>query len=251
MTPEQSNSANYLLKILNAAIRAVPPVKFALGIAGVAAAAALVRGVFWGNTKLAFACVLLMLPLMFLLLVFSAATTLRRELKAPALVLTWAMVLLIVISAACTAGFVFTGYPKAFGVFLVKIHLLPSAETPDLFKPHSPQADAGTAKMGDGRSRRTVLPTVTPVPVPPSPRINSHVVTFQAVDKKTGRAVPYADVECGYVNPQQTKTEPKGYFSCEVLGNSQTVLVDIAAPGYHPIHRSIPISRSVVQLEPN
>lgn len=247
--PEHGNNAIDLLKILNAAIRAVPPVKFALGIAGVAAAAALVRGVFWGNTKLAFACVLLMLPLMFLLLVFSAATELRRELKAPALVLTWAMVFLIVISAACTTGFVFTGYPKAFEAFLVKIRLLSSTETPDSLKARSPQADPGTKKMAGSRSR--VLPTATPVPVPQSARINSHLVTFQAVDKKTGRAVPYADVECGYVNPQQTKTEPKGYFSCEVLGNSQTVLVDIAAPGYYPIHRSIPISRSVVQLEPN
>jgi hypothetical protein len=133
----------------------------------------------------------------------------------------------------------------------VRIHVLSSAKTPDSLKLPSPQADAGTAKIRDGRSRRTVLPTVTPIPVPPSARINSHLVTFQAVDKKTGRAVPYADVECGYVNPQQTKTEPKGYFSCEVLGNSQTVLVDIEAPGYYPIHRSIPISSLVVQLEPN
>jgi hypothetical protein len=249
--PEQSNNPKYLDKVLNTAIRAVPSVKFARGVAGIAAAAAVTIGFFWGNMAVAFTSVLLMFPFMVLLLVFSAATKLGRKLEAPALFLTWAMVGLVVISAACTTGFVFTGYPKAFGALLVKLRFLPSAETRDTLEDRGPQTEAGTKKMADDHSRRTVLPTITPVPVPPSAQINSHFVTFQAVDKKTGGAVPYADVECGYVNPQRTKTEPKGYFSCEVLGNSQTVLVDIEAPGYYPIHRSIPITRSVVQLEPN
>jgi uncharacterized membrane protein YkgB len=74
--------------ILNNAIRAVPAVKFALGVAGIAAAVALVAGLT--DYRVAVFGVVLMFGFMTVLVVFSTLARTPGGLGTLALVLAWA-----------------------------------------------------------------------------------------------------------------------------------------------------------------
>jgi tetratricopeptide (TPR) repeat protein len=88
------------LRILQDAIEAVPPVRYALGIAGIASAVALVRALGI-SLRVAFVGTVVMLLLMTVLVVFARLASLAKGLlRLPALVLTWfSLVLLMVVSA--------------------------------------------------------------------------------------------------------------------------------------------------------
>ena len=102
------------MQILRTAISAVPAVRYALGVAGIIAAAALVKELF-SSTQAALLVAAAMLALMALLLVFAAATKLAPGfLQMPALVFTWAILILFVMSSGLTVLSVFFGWPKSF-----------------------------------------------------------------------------------------------------------------------------------------
>src|ERR1700686_84939 len=88
------------LRILQDAIKAVPAVKYALGVAGVASAVALVR-VLGISLMVAFGGTVAMLLPMTILVVFARLASLAEGLlRLPALVLTWfSLLLLMVVSA--------------------------------------------------------------------------------------------------------------------------------------------------------
>ena len=99
-------------EVLRVAIKAVPAVKYALGVAGVMAALAIGRA-FFSSTHVALIGALSMLGLMVLLLVFSAASKLGpRFLQLPALVLTWAILIIFVLCASLTVTSAFFEWPK-------------------------------------------------------------------------------------------------------------------------------------------
>ena len=106
--------AGSLPDVLTAAIRAVPQVKFALGVAGVAEAAQLGIAAFAGNARLAFFGTIVTIGLMGLLLVFAKAAKLNpRAYQAPALVFVWAITITFVTFLAILVTAVTTGHPSA------------------------------------------------------------------------------------------------------------------------------------------
>jgi hypothetical protein len=99
--------------ILRAATQAVPAVKWALGVAGVISATALVK-VFFVSVGAALLAGFGMLVLMVMLVLFAAATRARSSvLIVPAMVLTWALLVLVIISSVLTVGAAFFGWPKS------------------------------------------------------------------------------------------------------------------------------------------
>ena len=106
--------SNNPLLILKEGIKAVPAVKYALGIAGVASALALASA-FFSSKQAAFLGAAAMLILMVMLVIFSSATALTRgQMKYPALVLTWTILIVFVSSTLLITSSVFFDSPKSF-----------------------------------------------------------------------------------------------------------------------------------------
>jgi len=101
-----------LLKLLREAIKAVPAVKYALGVVGIAAAVALILGMRV-KPEIAGFGTLLMLGFMFLLLVFSRyAGSTNTSYLGPAKVLVWFYtILVIVMTPLLIAKYVFGWSP--------------------------------------------------------------------------------------------------------------------------------------------
>ncbi|HZN10498.1 MAG TPA: hypothetical protein VFC61_02405 [Blastocatellia bacterium] len=98
-------------EVVRGAVRAVPAVKYALGVAGVSAAAALAAGVAgdWGR---ALAGAAVMLLLMTALALFARLSSLAaRDLRPALLLLVWCALLLTVATAALLLASVFFGRP--------------------------------------------------------------------------------------------------------------------------------------------
>lgn len=92
--------------VLKNAIKAVPAVKYALGVAGVAAAVALIAG-FITDYKIAVFGIILMFGLMIVLVVFSnIAKSTVGDIRPLSLLLAWSFVILII----ATSFFIFTGF---------------------------------------------------------------------------------------------------------------------------------------------
>lgn len=109
------------IKVVREAINAVPAVKYALGIAGVAASLALAAA-FFSNTRAALFGVAAMLVLMTLLVIFAVLTKLaKQELRIPALVLTWTVLLVFVGSTILTFTSVFFSRPKPFSTLMQEV----------------------------------------------------------------------------------------------------------------------------------
>jgi hypothetical protein len=103
-----------LISLLNEARRAVPAVKFALGVAGIAAAVALVVGIIKSPAVAVFGTII-MLGLMFVLLVFSSIA--RKSRSAPTQIFAYVLTAFFVLMIMTTTFFLFTSaffsYPRA------------------------------------------------------------------------------------------------------------------------------------------
>lgn len=105
-------------RILKEAIKAVPAVKYALGIAGVASVIAIVAG-FKIDYRIAVFGTIIMIALMLLLLIFSNAASPRnkRSLRLPSMVLTWSFLLLIIFSTTLLATSFFFSWPQELAFY--------------------------------------------------------------------------------------------------------------------------------------
>ena|ERR1035437_652553 len=107
--------------VLKAAIKAVPAVKYALGVAGIMAAAAIGIG-FFQSPAAAFLSAGAMLILMVLLVVFAAIAASPSALKMPAMFLAWVLVLLFSMCSLMTVTSVFLDRPKKFPDLVLRPH---------------------------------------------------------------------------------------------------------------------------------
>jgi hypothetical protein len=100
------------MQLLREATSVVPAVRYALGVAGVMAALAL-GSMLFKNAEAATFGVLAMFISMVLLLVFAAASALGGDtFRLPALVMTWAILILFIASAAMSLSAIFFDTPK-------------------------------------------------------------------------------------------------------------------------------------------
>jgi hypothetical protein len=99
------------LSVLRESIRAVPAVRYALGIAGIASVIAIVRS-FHLEPKVAVIGMITMLFFMVMLVVFAHLTSLASaDFRIPALVFTWCALLLMIAFAVAMFTSVFFKWP--------------------------------------------------------------------------------------------------------------------------------------------
>jgi hypothetical protein len=97
--------------VLKQAIRAVPAVKYALGVAGVIAVIAIIRS-FKIDLRLALIGFMVMIVFMVILLLFSKLSPQHNSFfRVPAMILTWFSLLLFIASASALFLSVFWGWP--------------------------------------------------------------------------------------------------------------------------------------------
>jgi hypothetical protein len=98
--------------VLQAAVKAVPALKFALGVLGIVAAIAIVRA-FGIDFQVAVFGTIIMLVLMAALVVFAALTRVKSpQVRAAALVMMWSFLALTILSAALLFTSAFFNLPK-------------------------------------------------------------------------------------------------------------------------------------------
>src|SRR5207245_1369559 len=105
-------------KILKDAVTAVPSVKYALGLGGIASVVAIVLSGLKLDAQTAVFGTLLVFVGMVILVVFSALAKQRGYLTVPALVLCWAFLLLTISVATLFTGCFFFDYPKSLDCLL-------------------------------------------------------------------------------------------------------------------------------------
>ena len=133
------------MQLLREATKAVPAVKYAVGIAGVMAAFALATALF-STPQAAVVGALMMLILMVLLLLFAASAALKRgALRRPALAMAWAILLLFIGSATLVVTSVFFDKPKSFPE-LVEILTL-AKDVPKARNPVQPNGESNESTL--------------------------------------------------------------------------------------------------------
>ena len=106
------------LTVLQEAIRAVPAVRYALGVAGIVAVVALVRA-FRLDFKVAIFGTITTLAFMVALVVFAKlTTTAKKHFLGPVLIMMWAFLIMVISSAALLFSSVFFDQPKEFSHWL-------------------------------------------------------------------------------------------------------------------------------------
>lgn len=100
-------------KLLKEAVKAVPATRYAVGIAGIASVVAIIAGII-KDYRVAVFGTLIILVLMFILLVFSSIATKRskKSLHLPAMVLTWAFVIMSIMVSTLLATSFFADWPQ-------------------------------------------------------------------------------------------------------------------------------------------
>ena len=186
------------IAVLKTAVKAVPAVKYAVGLVGVAAAATLVKAYFSSFSE-AFYASLAMLVLMILLWVFAQAVRLSSTwLKYPALTLAWAILLLFVASAAMLFASVFFDKPKPFAQI------------------------------------RQVLVGRAEAQVPAEPADLPVKISGTVIDAETQQLLEGVDVSIGTDTTQKTATDAYGSFDITVQPrNGERVTLHLAKTGYH------------------
>ena len=100
------------VKFVREAAVAVPAVKYAIGVGGIAAVVAIVLSGFGIDARTAVFGVLIVLVLMVALVVFSALAQTTQVLRLPALVLCWAFLSITIASSGLLTSSFFFDYPK-------------------------------------------------------------------------------------------------------------------------------------------
>lgn len=109
--PHKPTAIVHPFEVLKRALAHVPAVKYALGIAGIGAAVAIVKAFFTDWAVAVFSIVVMML-LMAVLFVFAKLTTVAsKDLRLAMLTLMWSSLILTILTAALLFSSVFFGWP--------------------------------------------------------------------------------------------------------------------------------------------
>jgi hypothetical protein len=188
-------------KVLNSAIKAVPAVRWALGVAGLGAAVAIVAAFTRNNYKVAVFGIIIMFVLMVFLVVFARLTkTSSKDFRTLSLIIAWSFVILVIATALI--------------IFLSFAFRIPRP-IDELFGGGAVQAPTATPN--------TVLasiptPTTTPGAVNNSNTVSNVSVGDLTLTTKEGRKIK--------LRKAQIRTDPKTNESIV------TVEVSVLAPGY-------------------
>jgi hypothetical protein len=235
------------LTILREATRAVPAVKYALGVAGIAAAVAIIAG-FHLDYKVAVLGTILMFGLMFCLVVFSwFASHAADSIKPLALFLSWTFVLLVSATSLCMFTSFFFSFPRSLSSYVEGF----SRPQP------SPTVTAETSPRPSSTMIAQEYPTVSPTPRIIHPAI--HITVVPAYDPVGGpnskahiagevkgvipenyRVVIYAlTIRTWYVQPTTaeplTRIQPDGTWSANIQTGIRYAAL-LVPPDYNPLY---------------
>ncbi len=150
--------------VLREAIKAVPAVKYALAVAGVAAVLAIVK-LFGLDYQVAAFGTVVVLFLMVALVLFAKLTALRpADFRLPSLVFTWACLILLIGTVSLLFTSAFFAWPKNF----VKQAESGVVEVPRTEASNTQPAPAGRGQAAPPQHSPTA-PTETPAPAPSPP----------------------------------------------------------------------------------
>jgi hypothetical protein len=129
------------LRLLREAIKAVPAVRYFLGVVGAAAAASLVGAVFLYSWRVAFIGTVILFLGSIAVVIFANLTKLDHRLfHLPAIVLTWVTILLLTATAIALFTSVFFAKPLDLRRWLLDSETLPTTKTDVESVPPSPGA---------------------------------------------------------------------------------------------------------------
>lgn len=115
MQNDENKKTNFIRAFINDAVQAVPAVKWAVGIGGIAGVVALVgMPVFGLHEKVAFIGIVAALGLMGVLVIFARMARFSKELVGPAKAFTWFVLLLFIVVSILLVSSGFFGYPREF-----------------------------------------------------------------------------------------------------------------------------------------
>lgn len=240
------------IEILRAAIRAVPAIKYALGVAGIAATVAIVAG-FTIGYKVAFLGTVIMLGFMFCLVLFSSFAQYGAASTRPlALTLAWTFVLLTSMSGLFIVTGFFFSWPKPLEAYVQSPTPTPaptSLVTPTLTPPATPPATPTVApsatpavtsalppiQVGQAKISITHVPPYDPVGG--RKRTEYIVGSVSGVASQNYRVVIYSLTNVWYLQPSTdeplTEIAPDGKWSAEIHTGTKyaALLVQL---GYNP-----------------
>lgn len=204
-------------EILKDAIRAVPAVKWALGVAGIAAAVTIVAG-FSIDYKVAVLGSIVMFGLMFGLVTFSwFVSNSPQSIKLLALTLAWTFVILICATSICIFTGFFIGKPRPLGFYVGSASPSPSPVQLAI----------------------TRIPPYDPVGGPNS---NARIAgSVSGVNPRDYRVVIYSFTGVWYVQPTTanplTLINPDGTWQAEIQTGSKYTII-LVPQGYNPLHKT-------------
>lgn len=142
------------MSVLTQAIKAVPAVKWALGVGGVLATVALVY-TFNINPRIAFVGLVLMFVFMGILVIFARASTLRSGATVwPAMVLTWFVLIMFIATSVSLFSSVFFSKPLDLQEWLTgKPMAAAVTPTPKPSPPDIPNANSGWVEGGSSPNK--------------------------------------------------------------------------------------------------
>lgn len=248
---------NSPLEILREAVKAVPAVRYALGTAGVAAAAAIGGSFFGGRTIPALLASAAMLALMILLVLFAKLTTLAGRRLVPAiLVMTWSILLLVLASAGLLVSSLFFDWPKPIeNVFAIDRSGSPPES--NAFPPLSTPAVPARPPRSDGSTAVAPPPSSGNVPSREAPQASStdsiqgrasaqgsrgsldlYVDVFSAVDRNP---IDGAEVTFRWRGGTERRyADSSGAIALRFASEPSDLTINVVAQGYYPQSRSLP-----------
>jgi hypothetical protein len=175
-------------QVLNAARKAVPAVNYALGIAGIAAAASIV-GLFVGQTQAGVRVIGLVFIGMVLLFVFARlAVASDRSVRVAGAVLLWSVLLFFIIFLGFTVSAFATGAPRAWAEFLGIVRSTPQ----DAATSSTMRTPVGPAVVPSTQATPQDHP-VAPLPQTAIPPLLSSKSDLQKDALRTRAATVFAD----------------------------------------------------------
>lgn len=141
------------LNVYTKAVAAVPSIRYALGVAGVIAAAMIAYNLANSDPRKATLAFLFVLAGMYLLMIFANATQLNLKLKGPATMIIWALAIMFIACLAMTLSAFAIGFPPGWAELV--------GASPSKARVQSVESVSGPTQAG--KSAASSAPTRTPV----------------------------------------------------------------------------------------
>lgn len=197
--------------VLVAAVKAVPVVKYALGVASVAAVVTIVTRGFGLDRGTAVVGTTIVIALMVLLLVLTVAARQQRLLRMPAVVMTWSFLVMAIGGSALLLVSFFFHYPKSPRCLFYDqcVDMAPS-----LTDEPNPKGGSGTPPTTPSVSAaHTTSPVVADTVPAPTTSASSPSVSYRGTlrDRRNGQAIVGARVFLAGTSCKSTTDDDGGF----------------------------------------